>query len=171
MTRCSWLALVAIVGVVAGCTGEGSGSVESVIGSLPALAVDDARSPSESLVPDGRILVVNLWASWCEPCRREMASLDVLSRQSDASRLRVIGISVDEDRNLALEYLRSQPLSFGQYWDPGMTNARRTWGLTGVPATLVIGPHGDVRARVVGPRDWSSDAIRRLIFSEAAGAI
>ncbi len=107
MTRCSWLALVAIVGVVAGCTGEGSGSVESVIGSLPALAVDDARSPSESLAPDGRILVVNLWASWCEPCRREMASLDVLSRQSDASRLRVIGISVDEDRTLALEYLRA----------------------------------------------------------------
>lgn len=162
-------ALAAVVCVAAGCSDDVGESIAVRAERLQAVMLSsiDATSAPQPLALHGGITVVNLWASWCEPCRQELPSLEALSRHGEAMGVRVVGVNVDEDRRLAMEYLRSHPLTFDQYWDPGMRSTSRAWRLAGVPATLVIDPDGRLRARIIGFRDWNSEPMRRLIFSVA----
>lgn len=163
-------ALAVLVCGLAGCSNDVDDAVMVDADRVQTVTLSsiNATSAPQLFAPHaGRITVVNLWASWCEPCRQEMPSLEALSRQGESLGVRVVGVNVDEDRHLALEYLRSHPLTFDQYWDPGMRSTSRAWRLAGVPTTLVIGPDGRLQARIVGSRDWNSERMRRLIFSAA----
>lgn len=158
---------IGMVCLAAACTGGAENDARVAADGIAAVALARIDQPSypQAFPPTGRTVVINLWASWCEPCRREMPALDALSSLADAASLQVIGVNVDDDRNLALEYLRAYPVSFDQYWDPGMRATAAAWRLAGVPATLIVGPDGRMRARLIGPRDWNSEPMRRLIFS------
>lgn len=107
----------------------------------------------------GKTLVLNVWASWCEPCRAEMASLDALNRALDPQRGVVIGLTVDADRNLAREYLLRQRVGFANFSDAESALARQTFGVASLPQTLIIDADGRLRERVVGARDWSDAAL------------
>jgi len=103
----------------------------------------------------GKIVVLNVWASWCEPCRSEMASLEQLHRALDPKQAIVVGLSVDEDRNLAREYLLRSGISFANFSDGDTHVSRNALGVNGLPQTLILNRDGSVRERIVGPRDWS----------------
>ena len=118
------LALVLVVAAgVAGCSKgveplpprEGAPLAQaSVSAKLPSLAVADLGgrlSTIDSL--RGRILVLNVWATWCAPCRREMPSLDQLHRELDPSRYLVVGIAVDDDPILGHDAFRGFDANFG----------------------------------------------------------
>jgi thiol-disulfide isomerase/thioredoxin len=107
----------------------------------------------------GKWLVVNVWASWCEPCRREMGALQHLSERVDPERAAVIGLTVDDDLQLAREYLRRAGVRFDNFADGPPPVARPVLGVNALPETIVLGPDGRVRARVVGARDWTDDAL------------
>lgn len=106
----------------------------------------------------GKMLVLNVWATWCPPCRREMPSLERLSRTLDPNRFAVIGLSTDEDVRLAEEFLLQNGVTFANFYDRGGELARK-WGLKVYPETFLIAPDGTLVRRVPGMREWDSTEI------------
>ncbi len=104
----------------------------------------------------GKVLVINFWATWCEPCRKEMPSLERLHRQTDPAKLAVLGISVDSDRNLAREFLLQHRLTFTNYSDGEQKLARGALNIQAFPVTFIVAPDGTLKARITGVRDWAS---------------
>ena len=100
-------------------------------------------------------MIVNVWATWCGPCRQEMQSLERLHRRLEGSGVRVVGISVDTDRNLAREFVRRERLTFPNALDQRSELARE---VTKYPTTFVIGADGQVLSRTETARDWSDAA-------------
>lgn len=112
-------------------------------------------APGELAIPaPGAPTIVNVWATWCEPCRREMQSLERLSRLAPAG-VRVVGISVDEDRNLAAEFVRRERLSFANGFDDAARLSRGPLQVTKFPTTFLVDARGVVRLREERARDWS----------------
>lgn len=106
----------------------------------------------------GKMLVLNVWATWCPPCRREMPSLERLSRTLDANRFAVIGMSTDADERLAEEFLLKNGVTFANFFDKGGQVARQL-GLKVYPETFLIAPDGTLVQRVPGMREWDSSEI------------
>ena len=96
---------------------------------LPDVVMAGLNGPHRSLSSyRGRPLIINVWASWCGPCRDEAASLERLSWSEAGSRYVVIGISTDDDRNAALKWLRHSNATVSHYIDSEAdagTHARR----------------------------------------------
>jgi peroxiredoxin len=111
----------------------------------------------------GRVVVVNFWATWCAPCRREMDSLARLAAAGEAAGIDVVGVSVDDDANLVREQVRRNGWTFARFIDHGRTVSRGRLGIEALPRTYVVGPDGRIRLVVDGPRDWGhADMVARL---------
>lgn len=106
----------------------------------------------------GKVLVLNFWATWCSPCRREMPSLEKLSRFLNPDRFAVIGVSADEDVFLAEEFLRQNEVTFANFFDRGRKIAKQL-GMQVYPETFLIGPDGILLQRIPGWQDWNSPAM------------
>jgi len=119
----------------------------------------------------GKTLVLNLWATWCPPCRSEMPSLERLSQRLDSAHYAVLGLSVDADTHLAQEFLLQQGIHFRNGFDPGGRQVQQL-GLPVYPVTFVIAPDRRLLARVTGQRQWDSPKMLQLIssLSTPAGA-
>jgi peroxiredoxin len=114
----------------------------------------------------GTLVVLNFWATWCTPCTLEMPTLESLWRQYRERGLVVVGISVDAGapRNVIGPYLSNLGLTFPVLLDPDMRTAQ-AWRVTGLPATFIVGPQGDVVGMAIGPREWDSAEMRALLES------
>jgi peroxiredoxin len=112
----------------------------------------------------GSLVVLNFWATWCTPCTLEMPTLEALWQQYRERGLVVVGISVDAGgpRDVIGPYLSNLGLTFPVLLDPQMRTAH-AWGVTGLPATFVIRPEGDVVGMAIGPREWDSAEMRALL--------
>lgn len=102
----------------------------------------------------GKCLLLNFWATWCAPCRKEMSSLDRLYLSLRHLGLVVCGISVDEDINLVLEYLLSNPISFPIFLDSNKQITSGFLGLKVFPTTLLVNQQRIVEEVIVGERIW-----------------
>ena len=113
----------------------------------------------------GKVVVMNLWASWCGPCKVEMPTLAKLQRDYAGKPVIVVAISIDKPDALqaAKSFFADQaPLAF--YNDP---EAKLPWALkpaaAGMPTTLILGKDGLERGRVSGDADWSGVGARAVI--------
>lgn len=109
----------------------------------------------------GRYVLLNLWASWCGPCVKELPALANLQRAVPASRLSVVTVDVERnaDKVAAQFLIAHQAAELPAFADPGMKlmSATKTFGL---PTTLLIDPQGREIARATGPAQWDApDAI------------
>lgn len=110
----------------------------------------------------GRPLIVNLWASWCGPCRQEMASLDRLAWHELARHFAIIGISTDDDADQARGWLRQSNATLNQFIDSGL-QMENMLGASRIPLTVLIDAHGRVLAKIYGAREWDSPESLQLI--------
>jgi len=138
-------------------------SVEGVGRPYPYQRIARLDAPGELVLPRaGTPVVVNVWATWCEPCRREMQTLERLDRLSPAG-IRVIGISVDDDAYLAQEFLRRERVTFPNGVDARSRLSAGEWRVTRFPTTFLVDGQGIVRLREERARDWMDEAnIARL---------
>ncbi|MDQ2858889.1 MAG: TlpA family protein disulfide reductase [Candidatus Eremiobacteraeota bacterium] len=120
--------------------------------AAPDFAYDTGAGPARLSNLTGRIVVLNFWATWCEPCRDE---LDVLSRVRAAygAEVEVLTIS-DEAPGVARAFLLQRQLAFAVVEDPGR-KIFSAYGVEPIPVTLVVGAHGIVRHVSVGQLDWA----------------
>lgn len=115
----------------------------------------------------GKVLLLNIWATWCLPCRVEMPSLERLQRQLAGSDFRLVSVSIDiEDSTVVRRYAQELGLTFEILHDrPGMI--REIYQTTGVPESFVIDRDGAIVKKVIGPAEWDSPVnetlLRRLI--------
>lgn len=129
---------------------ENAGEVPSVFIGRAAPAVGEAALagvPGVTDLTEGRVTVVNFWASWCPPCRAEHPTLKALSAEG----IRVIGVNMLDREADALAFLGEEGNPFaGVVFDPrGRT--RMDWGVTAPPETFILRPDGTVAFRFVGP--------------------
>ena len=110
----------------------------------------------------GQVVVLNLWAPWCNPCVREMPSLDALAVR--APETAVITVSMDvHGPQVASEFLKRKGLDhLGAYYDPD-AQLMRALGVFGLPVSVVIDREGRIAATIQGAVDWNSADMRALL--------
>lgn len=137
--------------------------------AAPAIAGLDAGDKPVALASlKGQTLLINFWASWCEPCREEMPSLSQLAK-SHAGTLRVLAVNFKESAATAQRFKESTGLDIPVLRDPDGALAR-AWGIRVFPSTVLIGADGRVHSVVRGAMDWNSDAAARLVRPLLPGA-
>jgi thiol-disulfide isomerase/thioredoxin len=120
----------------------------------------------------GKVLLVNLWATWCAPCRKEMPSLDRLQAELGSDKFEVLPISADktgiEGAKKFLDQIKVKNL--GVYADP---TVRIHSGLKaiGMPASLLIDAKGRELGRLIGPAEWDSPEAKALIKAAIAAPV
>jgi thiol-disulfide isomerase/thioredoxin len=126
---------------------------------MPELTFLDAEGNEVRLADfQGEVVVLNLWATWCGPCRREMPSLDRLQAKFGGDGLEVIALSLDRG-DVAKVQAFFDELEISQlavYQDP-QARAGRELGAPGLPTTIVIDRTGQEVGRLLGPAEWDSD--------------
>jgi cytochrome c biogenesis protein CcmG, thiol:disulfide interchange protein DsbE len=115
----------------------------------------------------GKVLMINIWATWCAPCRVEMPSIEELHRAYDARGLKILAISVDDpDTEPQIRsFVKEYGLTFEVLHDPGGQEGRvsRDYQTTGYPETVIVGRDGIIRKKLLGAHDWNSPENRALI--------
>ena len=138
---------------------------------LPDVVMAGLNGPHRPLSSyRGRPLIVNVWASWCSPCREEAASLERLAWSEAGKKYTVIGISTDDDRDAALRWLRHSNATISHYIDLGPRwTLEHMLGASAIPVTVLVDAEGRVVARFRGARDWDTAESIRLIERAFAG--
>lgn len=103
----------------------------------------------------GKPLIINVWASWCGPCRAEMGSLQRLSNRYNGKQLNIIGVSTDDYRDRALDLIRQTGIEFENYIDHKLV-LEKMLGANTIPLTLLVDDQGRVLEKVRGAREWDS---------------
>jgi len=123
--------------------------------ALTATAAE-APDPLDLASLRGKVVLVDFWASWCEPCRHSFPWLNAMQAKYAARGLVVIGVNVDRERADADRFLRDVPAEFRIVYDPTGALASH-YDLPGMPVSYVIGPKGEVIGRHIGFRNALRD--------------
>jgi len=115
----------------------------------------------------GKVVLVNIWATWCQPCRIEMPSMERLHRKLAGNDFAVVAVSVDEaDSATVMQFARDLGVTFDVLHDRAGA-IRRLYQTTGVPESFVIERDGVIVKKVIGPAEWDGPVnevlIRKLI--------
>ena len=120
----------------------------------PATLSDDYR---------GRVVLLNIWATWCLPCRIEMPAMERLSRDLAGTDFRIVAVSVDEDDSSVVNaFVRELGLTFDILHDRSGA-IKRSYQTTGVPESFVIDRHGVIVKKVIGAAQWDGP-VNRILF-------
>lgn len=165
--RAAVLAGAASLVAVLGCGGEGPRrfAAPEIGGPAPAYAAVTLDGDSTSLAAlRGEPVLLNVWATWCHPCRTEIPELERIHQAYAPRGLRLVGVSIDaggEDeavRGFAKEYGMTYPV-----WRDADSRVTTLFGAIGVPATYLIDRDGTLRWRKVGPIAERDTGLARAI--------
>jgi thiol-disulfide isomerase/thioredoxin len=136
---------------------------------LPALAFQDASGKPLTLAHwRGRTVLLNLWATWCVPCRKEIPALDTLEQRLGGPDFEVVTINIDtRDPEKPKTWLKEVGISkLAYYADPAaktFQDLKEVGRAFGMPTTLLIDPNGCEIGTIAGPAEWASDDAIKLI--------
>lgn len=152
------------------------------IGSkAPAFHATNLRTSTPVTIADyrGKVVLVNIWATWCPPCRAEMPSMERLHKKLAGTDFRIAAVSVDGDAFYpdseqstpaqVLAFAEGLGLTFDILHDPSGA-IRRAYDITGVPESFVVDRNGVIIKRVIGAADWEAPVNEALIRSLLEGA-
>lgn len=128
-------------------------------------AVDIQKGDSVSLhqAASGRVTLVNIWATWCIPCRAEMPAMEQLYRELGPKGFRIIAISVDEGNTADVQqFVKEFGLTFDVLQDKS-GDIQRVFQTTGVPESFLLDKQGIIVKKVIGEHPWSSPTNQRLV--------
>lgn len=136
---------------------------------VPDLAFKDAEGHDKTLADwRGRTVLVNLWATWCVPCRREMPALDALQAKLGAQDFEVVAVNIDT-RNLEKpkNWLKEVGVNHLTYYSDSnakvFQDLKSVGKAIGMPTTLLVDPNGCEIASLSGPAEWASDDGLKLV--------
>lgn len=121
----------------------------------PALVLPDLEGREVDLAAlRGDVVLVNFWATWCEPCRDEMPSLNQLQQRLRGRRFKVLAVNVGEGRARIQQFLASAPVDFVVLRD-AESAAIKAWRTRVLPTSFLVDQNGMLRYQLVGAADWS----------------
>lgn len=130
--------------------------------AAPALGLKDLDGKAWELPAlQGRAVLLNFWATWCDPCREEMPSLQALARRHEGE-LSVLMVNYREGAATIQRFLERMPMGLPVLLDSDGT-AARAWTSRVFPTTVLIDRSGRPRYQVVGAVDWSGDEARQWL--------
>ncbi len=183
---CALLWSLSLVVLLAGCGGEkstdttaASSSASAESGPLPGKVRDVDAEPVPDLTletmkggsidladQEGRVLLVNFWATWCAPCREEIPDLNALQAELGGEGLRVIGVALDRQGREKVEpFAEKLSIEYPVVIDAEGTAESEFGPIPGLPTTIVVGPDGQITKRVVGifPVDEMKPTIKEML--------
>ena len=175
MRKGSWV-IAAIVVAAIGFALWSSPSVPDPVGrgsTAPTFELPELPGPGEVSLASlrGQVVLLNFWATWCEPCEREMPAMQRLHEALAPAGLRLLAVSVDDTKEVVGDFRARLGLTFSILWDPEQRVAQE-YQTYRFPETLLIGRDGVVVERYVGPREWDSPLyearLRRLLEGKEA---
>ncbi len=134
-------------------------------------SVADAESLDLADLAD-RVVLVNFWATWCEPCEQEMPAMERLYRALPRDRFELVAISIDDEPGKVGEFVERYSLTFPILLDPDKQVSAR-YQTMGVPESLLVDGSGRIVERYVGPREWDApEYVERIetLFAGGSGA-
>ena len=132
-------------------------------GATPPLALEDLEGRAHSLADyRGKVVLVNFWATWCEPCREEMPSIDRLRSSFKGQPFEVLAVNLAEPLSRIEKFVAQMPLGFPLLRDRDGA-VGKAWKAKLLPASFLIGRDGRIRYVAFGELDWSSDAVRARV--------
>jgi thiol-disulfide isomerase/thioredoxin len=161
---------------------QGSVSKALARGAMAAFVVKGERKPVPEVIftPEkgdatslkawkGRVVLVNLWATWCAPCRKEMPALAALQKELGSKDFEVVAISVDRKGiEASAQFLKEVGASaLNLYADPS-TDTLSKFQAVGLPASILIDREGREIGRLLGPAEWNSPEAKALITAALA---
>ncbi len=140
--------------------------------AVPETRFQNASGRSLTLADfKGRVILLNIWATWCPPCRKEMPTLDRLQATLGGPSFEVVALSIDRDGSGVVRsfYDEIQVRSLALYIDPS-ADVMQTLSIVGVPTTMLIDAAGREVWRRVGPETWDAPAIVAMLRGTIAQA-
>lgn len=156
---------------VAGCAGDAGVARVDIGAPVPAYAAASLAGDSVSLEAlRGKVVLLNVWATWCHPCRDEIPELQALHERYAARGLELVGVSVDaESADDAIRaFMRDFRMTYPVWRDPG-ERVSAQFHIVGVPATFLIDRGGVLRWRKTGPIQPGDTTLVRAL-EEALGS-
>lgn len=182
-TRLSAVAGLSLVLAVSACGGgkpaakdpssSGAGEENPMVGKpAPDLSVQTVNGKGQVTLDSlqGKVAIVDFWATWCGPCKQSFPKLEELAKQN-TGKVQVIGISVDDKSDGVADFAKSNGATFPIGWDDGHTIATR-WKVDSMPTTYILDSSGKVRFVHAGYHDGEADVIAKelaTLQSEGGG--
>jgi len=127
--------------------------------NLPMVTLDGKAINLSDL--KGKVVFVNLWASWCPPCRAEMPGIEALYKKVDKSKIAFVMLSLDDDAAKARKFVTAQGYTFPVYLRTGDLPA--PFDSNSIPSTLILGPDGQVAARHDGMAEYDTPEFKAAL--------
>lgn len=159
-----WGLMAFAITMIMACQTQETKTVEKepVDESLPALTLQHLNGSSTDLTSfKGKKVLVNLWASWCGPCRAEMPSIEQLAASIDTSKAAILLISLDEDAADAKKFMQGKALANYSYLPLG--DMPDLLSVPGIPASFFFDENGLLIKKVVGQEDYNTPAMKALL--------
>jgi thiol-disulfide isomerase/thioredoxin len=151
--------------VLAGAAWAAGGTIKPWSGgATPPLALRDLEGKEHKLADyKGKVVVLNFWATWCDPCREEMPAMQRL-QDKHAGKLVILAVDYGEGPPRITDFLKKVPVKFTVLLDRD-TSAATAWKVKVLPTTLVIDPEQKVRFVVVGDVGWDTPPVESEIIN------
>jgi len=167
--------LLAALLLLGACSNNPGNHVVNKGDTLPAMKLHDLSGKtvySRELFA-GKVIIFNVWATWCPPCRKEMPDLLRLSQILPKDRFMVAALSVDKNLDDVRAFVHEHGLTFPVFWDQeGRAIAEPELGVFKYPETLVINREGKVVTKVIGAYPWAgAETVRALKYIARYGDI
>lgn len=151
-----------------------------VVGCVLLLTLTRSRSPSSQPAPDfllpdlngqvvrlsqlkGKVVLLNVWTTWCPPCRKEMPTMETLYRRLKSADFLMLAVSQDVDgQHTVVPYLQEGGFTFPVLLDV-QGEVGKKYGVTGYPETFIIDRQGNVVYHHIGYNDWSQPAVETAL--------
>ncbi|WP_063817287.1 MULTISPECIES: TlpA disulfide reductase family protein [unclassified Bradyrhizobium] len=137
---------------------------------IASIQFEDAQGKVRSLADfHGKVVLLNVWATWCIPCRKEMPALDRLQALFEPRDFEVVPLSIDRGMDVVRKFYAEVGIQkLGLYRDTS-GNATRELGTVGIPTTLLIDREGHEIGRLIGPAEWDAPQMVAFIRCVTSG--
>lgn len=130
---------------------------------VPLELHDMAGRPVALAAMKGEVVLVNFWATWCEPCRDEIPSLNRLQQKFADKGFRVLGVNVGEGRARIEQFSKRIPIEFAVLRDADSA-ITKAWRVRVLPASFLVDKNGMLRYQLLGDADWDNPALQAPIL-------